>query len=142
MRAHRTIWYITAAAIAAAAVILFMRKTADAPTEKPLDRQLVETMIDALRQDPHFTLKRTRALVAQVAHSGDQHRVDSPEIWFARGLQRRLERDYAGAESACREAIGLRPRWSWPYPQVMQRDLPLRPAAVQVPCPAGGGQRH
>jgi len=116
MRQHRIIWYITASLVAAAAVVLLVRNTAEAPGIGPEDNgRVIGEMVEALGRDPQARQEETRALVAKAAALARRGVVESSETYQALGFQLRNRKQYAAAEEAYRRAIELRPDWSWPH---------------------------
>lgn len=123
MKSHRTIWTITGIIAALALLVLALRLTRDQSEAIEASRfvtdqrdQAIADMMQALRLDPRVRLESTQRHVEAVAAYADEPGLATAEIYYALGLRRFYgNEDYSGAEEAFREAIALRPNWSWPH---------------------------
>ena len=76
----------------------------------------VSDMLELLERDPRVRRVRTRQVVETVARFAGTSAAESAEVQYAQGLWRYYGAyDVAGAEAAFRNAIALRPEWSWAH---------------------------
>jgi Flp pilus assembly protein TadD len=78
-------------------------------------RQLVNTMLDCLAQDPAARRRNTRRVVEAVAALAERGTLDTAETQYALGVRYYGQRKLAAGEEAFNRAIELRPDWSLPY---------------------------
>ena len=120
MRPHRAIWLITGTVVLLAALVLFMRKAGESiPAASiliPLEnqRQVIEAMIEGVKADPYANRPDTRSAIAAAADLAARGILATAETSYALGLTSMEANEFAGAESAFRKAIALKPDWSWP----------------------------
>ncbi len=113
IRRYRAAWYLTAAIVVAAGLVLLVRQRSEPPRDNP--EGLIEPMIWALRDDPQMLKEATRRLVWRVAAYAEEGEPTRAEFYFALGLRLCYQRWYRDAEDAYRKAIALKPEWSWAY---------------------------
>lgn len=77
----------------------------------------IERMIALLEDDPRARLEPTRQAIRDVTLLADEEGADSAEVQFALGVFYHSFGDdrFEAAEAAFRNAIELRPDWSWAY---------------------------
>jgi len=130
MQHHRGIWTFTGAVVLLAAIILAVRdaraparapsidtpvKTIASELTEPQIEMLVETMKACLDTDPQARRANTRSLVDGVAALAADAVYESADTYYALGVLRTAQLDFAGADAAYEKARALRPDWNWVY---------------------------
>ena len=113
----------TALVVALALIVFAARKTRDrsanlaASQDTKIGQSVaVSEMLVLLERDPRVRRARTRQVVETVARFANAAAPDSAEAQYALGVWRYYGAyDVAGAEAAYRNAILLRPEWSWAH---------------------------
>lgn len=110
----RIAWYITGLLVLAATITLGVREYYERADRARFTR-LVDDMLAKLQDDPRARKPETRAVVERVAALAEHGAANHAEAHFALGMRRHGQKQYIAAETAYREAIALKPDWSWPY---------------------------
>ncbi len=113
MRPHRTIWFITGTVVLLAALVLLTRKAGESGSEG--QHQDVEAMTEGLKADPYANRPDTKSAIAAAADLAVRGVLITAETSYALGLVSMEAKRFAEAEAAFRNAIALKPEWSWPY---------------------------
>ena len=115
---HRAIWLITGTVVLLTAATLAVREIGQrASAHRELDAAgtQVRAMLRCLDADPSAEHEATKAAVKAVAALARTGVLDSAETRYALALFATEQELFEAAEAAFREAIALKPGWSWPY---------------------------